>query len=891
MLAESSLSQTLMWPGFLVSIRLLILLLPLLIVPDIALSIPDFEGQAILRIFANSTQSEVACYSAVVTNGATFSHPSAVGTVLGTSAIVAIVASFATAVFGDNVILMRKHHAHSMSVLVVFAAFQHIFFTGALSVNWPSVLVAFWSNYAWTGGMIYASSMQQSITNFVGLSGNSNGSNAATSSIYNSSNFGGGLEISSVYGHALNRRDSANIIGVNYTWYGNHVGQGLPLPGNFTGFAGTLAQENIPLVNAFMTGFLWILILLLIVGIGVPAMKWALEGLVKMRWIEADRLPIFRQHWLRYTGAALARTIQIAFFSLIFLACLEFAIAAPSGVTALSAIIFATILLVALAVAGFALYTGMYHSPKLQISLIGKAVVIKAMSWPQNKLTRTTITTEEADDESKLAEMPLCESNHINHPSWSIHDDEEYIMCFGWLAARCRQSTWWFFALWLIYELTRACFYGGAVEHPLTQVFGLLTIEVVAFVAMIILKPFEGQRLNMVAVYALGFSKVTTTALSAAFCTQFNLTRITTTICGIVIIVIQGLLTVVVLVSIVLGAFSSYISITRNEDSFRPQFLTPIREKCLRHIEQIPGEDDAEREKFSGPSEKLHEPYFKVDDVRRLDVIGDDDEEYPSECVDEFAPQSSDPNNSNRRGNGNKPSWHSRHASSRSKLSYSNLPFGARRHRASWSTADFAYLSLADGTDSPLDSTRGRTANRMSYGLPVGTEESEEPNAFTTTTSVSRLEVGEIIPSIEDASVPTVGISIIGSAPPRVSYTSRVIEEDANEFQLPSLRRPRDLPLGDEIFSAVPLDRRPTMYRYSNNTRRQSGYFEPSEAVVHEEDPTRGLVELDSRELLLPTPPHRNPTRLRVYRHCRNFATDNSMAPPRRASSSYSFDL
>lgn len=862
----------------------------MLIVPDIALSIPDFEGQAILRIFANSTQSEIACYSAVVTNGATFSHPSAVGTVLGIFAIVAIVASFATAVFGDNVILMRKHYAHSMSVLVVFAAFQHIFFTGALSVNWPSVLVAFWSNYAWTGGMIYSSSMQQSITNFVGLNGNPNYSNAATSSIYNSSNFGGGIETSSVYGHALNRRDSANIIGVNYTWFGNHVQQGLPLPGNFAGFAGTLAQENIPLANAFMTGFLWFLVMLLIVGTSVPAVKWALEGLVRIRWTRMDCLPIFRQHWLRYTGAALTRTVQIAFFSLIFLANLEFAIAAPPGVTALSAIVFATTLLVAVVAAGSALYTGMHHSPKLQISLIGKAAVIKAMSWPQNKLTRTTIAIEEADDESKLAEMPLCESNHNSHPSWSVHDDEEFSMCFGWLAARFRHSTWWFFAVWLIYEFARACFYGGAVQHPLTQVFGLLTIEVVAFVAMIILKPFEGQRLNMVAVYALGFSKVTTTALSAAFCTQFNLTRITTTVCGIVIIVIQGLLTVVVLVSIVLGALSSYISITRNEDSFNPRFLAPVREKCLRHIEQVPGED--ERGKFSGPSEKPHEPYFKVDDVRRLDIIGNDDEEYLSECVDEFAPQSPDPNHSNRQRNRNKPSWHSRHASSRSNLSYSNLPFGARRHRASWSTADFAYLSLADGADSPLDSTRGRTANRMSYGLPVGTEELEESNAFTTTTSASRLEVGEITTSTKDASVPTVGISIVGSAPPRVRYTSRVVEKDADVLQLPSLRRPRDLPLGDEIFSAVPLDRRPTMYRYSNNnTRRQSGYFEPSEAVVHEEDPTRGLVELDSRELLLPTPPHRNPTRLRVYRHCRSFATDNLTGPPRKASSSYSFDL
>ena len=52
-------------------------------IPAIALSIPDFEGQAILRIFSNTTESQIGCVSAVITNGASFSHPAAVGSILG----------------------------------------------------------------------------------------------------------------------------------------------------------------------------------------------------------------------------------------------------------------------------------------------------------------------------------------------------------------------------------------------------------------------------------------------------------------------------------------------------------------------------------------------------------------------------------------------------------------------------------------------------------------------------------------------------------------------------------------------------------------------------------------------------------------------------------------
>lgn len=62
----------------------------------------------------------------------------------------------------------RKHYAHSQSLLVVFAVWHHIFYSGALSMKWPSVLVAFWSNYAWAGGMIYSEHMQNTINKFVG---------------------------------------------------------------------------------------------------------------------------------------------------------------------------------------------------------------------------------------------------------------------------------------------------------------------------------------------------------------------------------------------------------------------------------------------------------------------------------------------------------------------------------------------------------------------------------------------------------------------------------------------------------------------------------------------------------------------------------------------------
>ncbi|KAG9583133.1 TRP-domain-containing protein, partial [Aureobasidium melanogenum] len=179
-------------------------------IPPIALSIPDFEGEAILRIFANSTQAEIGCYSAVVTNGATFSQPKAVGSILGIFTVIALIASFATAIYGDSVPVMRKHYAHSLSVLVVFSVFQHVFFTGALSMNWPSVLVAWWSNFAWSGGMIYSSSMQHSIDKLIGNNLGNTSQVGAAGSGTNQDGVGGGFDISSIYRRGLSiKRDVA----------------------------------------------------------------------------------------------------------------------------------------------------------------------------------------------------------------------------------------------------------------------------------------------------------------------------------------------------------------------------------------------------------------------------------------------------------------------------------------------------------------------------------------------------------------------------------------------------------------------------------------------------------------------------------------------------------
>ncbi|KAI9768941.1 MAG: hypothetical protein M1840_004537 [Geoglossum simile] len=661
--------------------------------PELAFTIPDFEGQAIIRIFANSTRSEIACYSAVVTNGASFSHPEAVAPVLGVFTTIAVVASMATAIYGDSAVTIRKHYAHSLSIYVVFSVFQHIYFSGALSLNWPSVLVAFWSNYAWSGGIIRSLSMQNSINQFLKANkGNSSMVGAAGSSaiagaslvhsIYKRSSAGifardimfdfEGILLSRRAEHALAKRAAPS----NKTsqWFGSPVAPGLPLPGNFSGFAGTLAKEKIPQTNAFMTGFLWFLIVVFAVLGAMVVFKGLVEGLSAAKFIRKDRLSFYRAHWLSYSILAVLRTIVIGFFTMVFLAMFQLSLPGFAGAKAIAAITFVVFLGGPLAVATYACYYrlrfGHYQSKPDRLNF--KRVKVWGVPWFST--LRESQRTEKDTDTTFAFSVPWWRIQFIDDDPerTPVHEDEDYISKFGWLAARFRRTRWWFFAAWLVYEFVRACFYAGARANPRAQVFGLLVVEIVALIAIINCKPFESSRLNALMVYLLGFSKVATLALSVAFDVRYNLSRIATTAIGIVIILIQGILTIMLLISIVIGTISSYFSVIRNREEIVPKSWLPLRERYFKHLDKATA--DLPPPPPPEPEQPV-EPYFSVNSIKRVPKIEDEDPEVITDPTDRAGSRASV-----RRSRANS-------VSSASVISHTTVPFGGYVHRTSWNTS------------------------------------------------------------------------------------------------------------------------------------------------------------------------------------------------------------
>ena len=762
-------------------------------IPPIALSIPDFEGQAILRVFSNLTESEIGCYSAVVTNGATFSHPAAVGTVLGVFTLIALASSFATAVYGNHMPTTRTHYAHSISVFVVFSVFQHIFYTGALSMNWPSVLVAFWSNYAWSAGMIYSESMQNSINQLIGSNKGNTSIVGAAAVGASSDSIGGGYQISQIYKRSYfdlfrraveftdtgtlekskrleqalaKRAGQATNSTSGHSFYGNPVKPGIPLPGNYSGFAGALVPEDIPASNAFMTGFLWWIILTVLVAAAVVTFKWLLEALSKANLLKKERLEYFRVHWLGYTALAVLRTVFIAFFMMMFLALFQFTYKGSAGVTALAAIVFLLFFVGILGVAGYACFYrlryGRYETIQDRLYVEkskGKGLI------PEYSFGLNSKRSEDSEGKASAASVPWWRVKYISGDPQRIqvHEDEDYTKKFGWLASRFRRTRWWFFSAWLIYEFIRACFYGGAAGNAMVQVFGLLVVEFIALIGIVIMKPFEGSRLNAIMVYILGFSKVATVALSAVFNTRFatNSKRITAAVIGIVIIVIHGILTIILMVAIVVGAISSYMSVMRDSETIKPQRLEKIRHRYYSHLEKTALDLPPPPPPLP---EEPKEPYFAVKDVRRVAKIEDEDED------EDYADQKFDPSVS-RTSVGGPVTRASRANSMKSQYSVSNnVPFGARVHRASWSSREFANWQDANNRDSQLMSRTTLPTHKASDG---SLRDSMTPQRFASPQRIGTPQRGNSTPQRSMSSpqrVPTPkGLPVSAMSSPRDS--------------------------------------------------------------------------------------------------------------------------
>ena len=770
-------------------------------IPTIAYSIPDFEGQAVLRIFDNATESEIACYSAMITNGNTMSWPATVGGILGFIIFCALLASFLAATYGTDISTTRTHYAHSLSIFVVFATLQHVYFTGALSMNWASVLPAFWSNFAWSAGMINSSMMQNSINKFNGNNfGNTSFVGAA--GVDHADSTAGGYNLAQIYkrgleglssladtvagketGENLYKRDLLNKTDGFY-WYGDPVPRGLPIPGNFSGFPGTLSFEKIPASNAFLTGFLWLLILVVFLILGLAFSKGALELLIRIKWIKEKRLQLFRSNWIGFTAMIVARAFFVAFFTIMFLSFFQFAYGGSVSVTTVTAIVFAIFLIFTSGIVFFSIYyrlRGCKRVPDrlhLEIRTAWKVIPYVSLRSQSSRESERNLATSIFSIPWKRFDST--ESEELDQ----VHQDEPYIKRYGWLVSRYRKSKWWFPSVWLVYEFIRAIFFGGAAGHPSIQVFGLLVVEFIGLITMIKMKPFESKRLNVLMIYLLGLSKVVTVALSSAFHPEFGLPRIVAAGIAFVIIVIQGLLLLVMMILVFIGFFSTFFSLSRNREFLPNENWMEMRTKFFKHVNEA-AEDNSKKlsppEPITSPSPAVTSA-FNVNSIRRMTKIADEDEIG-------FVDGNVSGSRVSVAGYDSRPT--TRAISVHSNMSNSNLPFGARPTRQNWN-ADVSPIGsrrVSVGSHFGSEAVGSDPSFRHGYGVIPSNRSTTYGSAMSAANRRSRSNTYRSAPAlVEESFLPDTVISASPTQEMNVSKgKERVVDNNNNGYVLPPI--------------------------------------------------------------------------------------------------------
>lgn len=659
----------------------------------------DVEGSAKLRIFANSSRSEVGCFQAALTNGNTLSHPEAIAPVLGTFAIIAILSSFATAAYGISLPHMRMHYAHSISVLVVFETFQAIFFSSALLVDWPPILVAWWTNFAWSAGLIYAPGMVRPIDSFAGLNGSTTQASSATSTAVDASGslisriFSGSLDFLEPQPLAFN---TSEVYG--YTWSGSPAAPWKPLPDKSFGFPAILSALDIPPADVFLVGLMWLLIVIALVGLAVVGFKVSLETLARTKRIKEDRMAYFRSHWTGYLGHAMLRTLVIAFFMLMTLTLFQFTMRISVGTVAVATVVFIATLIgvIFLVAAGWRARTqnGRAHISSDRVvfyrTVISGAVPAILPAW-DSTLKEHNLQVRQ------LFSIPLFRIRHVNNdPNRpTVHLDEPFVKKYGWMSARYRRTRWWYLAYYVVYLFVRAAFLGGGWNSPLAQVYGVLVLDILNFAITAVLDPFEGSRNTAMAVWILSICKIATTAMSIPFLPEYGFDRVSALALGIAIIVMQSLTVAALLILIVLGAISSRMSLMRNREDFTPHSLERVRVSYYEGMEEkAKDERRVVREHKEPPPPPT--PRFSVMSIQRTPKIEDEDEDAVNYVDQVDGGHVDEGTTADNQATARGPSRISRASSARSsRYSTGSLPRAARPYRASWSSNQFGDPSLS----------------------------------------------------------------------------------------------------------------------------------------------------------------------------------------------------
>lgn len=258
-------------------------------VPSAIYYIPDLDGT--VKVWINSTSGQpLACVEADLSNGKTVNQK-------GVAWAIAVIAGLGLAI---SAVVSGLGHSNTAAhvaanALALFGYFQAQAFIGMTAVAMPPIVRSWTQNFQWSMGIIRVGFLQTLATWYQRSTGGTPStylSSLATTSVQVSKR---SLEyLNTLVGRTNSQTTQAETLKTITVMGIERVG----------------FVAGIEITNIFLTGYIFLLIFIIFVTLGVVAFKFICEGLAKSGKLSPDKFRDFRNGWHTVLKGILYRIVS-----------------------------------------------------------------------------------------------------------------------------------------------------------------------------------------------------------------------------------------------------------------------------------------------------------------------------------------------------------------------------------------------------------------------------------------------------------------------------------------------------------------------------------------------------------------------------------------------------
>ncbi|KAI5364183.1 Putative ML-like domain, transient receptor potential channel Flc/Pkd2 [Septoria linicola] len=483
-------------------------------IPSIAFNVPDLEGLVKLEVKSAAGGEDIACVQSTVGNGKTINLPSVGYAAAGVAAAaLAMSAVGALAAGGGG----AGASTPSPTFTEVIGWFQGMAMNGMLSVQYPKIYQSFTTNFAFSTGLVPWGRMQTAIDNFRASTGGNitdnnykwlrNNVTLVYSDGSNSSVTKRGLEnfvlwardgtTTSVNGTEVNIGDSGSTTSSNSSATDEkdqHFVQGIQA---------YVERLSIPSSNTFMTVLLvWAIVVAAIIVL-ILLFKAILEA-----WGQCGKLSPYFESWRKRYWWRMAKAITNLVLMLYGVWTLYCVYQFTSGDSWAAKV---------LAGVTFALFTALLGFFTFKI-------------W------------------SKANQFKKMEGD-----TTMLYENKDVWLKYSLFYDNYKKGYWWIFMPTIVYMFARGCIIAGANGHGLIQAAGQLIVEALMLILLLWARPYNrtsGKWINI----TIQTVRVLSVVCVLVFVQELGLTQTTQTVTGLVLIVVQSVMTGLLAILIAVNA-------------------------------------------------------------------------------------------------------------------------------------------------------------------------------------------------------------------------------------------------------------------------------------------------------------------------------------------------